>query len=561
MKMRKRINRRLYFIGGISILLTAIVTILTFYNIFKEQIFDDLELYTEVFQTQDYENNLDEWSIDDLRVTIIEKSGEVIYDSEADVSTMQNHKDRPEFQEALKDGTGKAVRRSDTIGKDTFYYAVKMQDGTVLRIAREVSSVWIVFAHAFPVILLCILVLFVLCLFVSHYLTRQILNPVIEVAENMNGIEEKLVYDELVPFIKKIRQQHADLLHHTKELEIENNKIQMIMNQMSEGLILLDKNLDILTINQSAVELLSLKNVNYSGKNIWHLSRNDELNTCIQEAAKGNGKSIETSLADKQLHFIANPVFVDQDVIGVMCFILDITEKTENERMRREFTANVSHELKTPLTSISGYAELIKEGMVSVDDTATFAGKIYHEAKRLLTLINDIIQLAELDEPFVQATFSEVNLFQLTEECLASLTLNAGKHDVKLNVEGSPSYVFGDHSILEELIFNLCDNAIRYNRPGGSVNVSVYNQNGNVVLTVSDTGIGIPKEHQKRIFERFYRVDKSRSKATGGTGLGLAIVKHIAVQHHATILVNSIEGKGTDITVTFPGYHIEHKKE
>ena len=438
--MKKRINSSLIMIAVVGILATVILLTLVYYDLFCRQITDDLKTYVAFMRQYDMTEDLQESGVvvqkEGLRVTMIGTDGQVIYDNEADAFEMENHSERPEVEAAFADGEGQAVRKSDTLNRSTFYYAVRLENGNVLRVAKESESLFSIVFSALPSLVLVTCVLIVVSMALAHYLTAKLVRPIERLAANLEDRNDSPEYEELTPLIDTIQKQHQDII--------------------------------------------------------------------------------------------------------------------KNAKIRQEFTANVSHELKTPLTSISGYAELIESGMASETDTVRFAQGIHKSSNRLLTLINDNIRLSELDGTEEDPHFEQLNLYQLAETCVDMLYMNAEKHHVTIELKGTECCITGNKQMIEELLYNLCDNAIRYNNENGSVTVEVYPKQGQTILVVRDTGIGIPKEHQERIFERFYRVDKSRSKSTGGTGLGLAIVKHILVKHDASIQLKSESGEGTEITVTFP---------
>lgn len=442
--MKRKIHNRLIGTATLAILVTLLLTVAVCYNIFKNQVMDDLRIYTEILKcaseveeenlTKHMEQRLRE---EGIRVTLIAEDGQVLLDTEADETVMENHRERPEIKEAFRNGAGSIIRRSNTLEKDTYYYAVKLDNGCVLRVSRQADNIYQIVDSAIPYLLILISGVFLICLLSSHFLAEGIMKPIRLIAEDIENIDLAEGYEELEPYIEAIRNQHDDVI--------------------------------------------------------------------------------------------------------------------QNALIRQEFTANVSHELKTPLTAISGYSELIESGMASSEsETKRFAKEIHKNANRLLTLINDVIRLSELDGTNTEELLEPVNLMEIAQSCVNMLQINAQKHEVNLTFEGEKVMVMATRQMVEEVVYNLCDNAIRYNHEGGSVHVSVKDRLNTAVLTVKDTGIGIPKEHQERIFERFYRVDKSRSKSTGGTGLGLAIVKHILLRLHANITVHSEEGTGTVITVSFP---------
>lgn len=429
--MKKKILSQFLKVTLIAIVITLFMSVIVFYELFKKQVFHDLKSEAE-FARYIIDDLSDEKQFD-VRVTWIGTDGNVLYDSEAE--TLENHSDRPEYIDAVKTGEGKSVRKSDTLSKRIFYYAMRLEDGTVIRIAKEAGSIWTIFMSALPIIIGLTVLLYVMCYFLSKHLTAKLVKPVEELVNNAANPSLVPEYKELVPFVGALKEQREDILR--------------------------------------------------------------------------------------------------------------------SATMRQEFTANVSHELKTPLTAISGYAELIENGMVSGDDSVRFAGEIRKNSTRLLSLINDIINLSELDDG-VKLNLEKMDLYEAAKNCIKNLKVAADKNDIKLMLLGTTAYINADKSMMDEVLYNLCDNAIRYNNKGGNVIVDVSNTlDGKVKLTIKDNGIGIGKEHQERIFERFYRVDKSRSRESGGTGLGLAIVKHILTSHGAELSLASEPGKGTSITVTF----------
>lgn len=438
--MKKRININFLCIAFVAILFTTISISVVFYEIFKREVIEDLKTNAEILvDTKSYINMEETLSIsnpDKLRITIIKADGSVIFDSTANKTDMNNHRKRPEIEEAFSKGSGVDIRKSYTLDKNAFYYALRIDDDMVIRVSKETNSMFSVYKTAFPIILVITAILLVLCMLLSHYLTKNIVKPVEEMANNIDKTLNFSAYKELMPFLNTIQKQHKDIV--------------------------------------------------------------------------------------------------------------------KNAHMRQEFTANVSHELKTPLTSISGYAELIENGMATDEDVIRFAKEIHRNSNRLLTLINDIIRLSELDTVNSYITFDKVNLKEIAINCVEMLSFNAEKNNVKISCEGVDTYVYANKDMIEELTYNLCDNAIRYNKENGKVIVETIEEDDKSMLIVTDTGIGISKENKERIFERFYRVDKSRSKRTGGTGLGLAIVKHIIAQHdNMEIEINSEIGEGTQMKVIF----------
>lgn len=440
--MKKKINIRFIMIAALAIVVTALSAMLVYYNILKEQVFGDLKAYAHVIELlniddlaagieKDPYNPID----DDLRITLIGTDGEVLYESLLNKDEMDNHNERPEIIEAREKGEGEAVRYSATSGTHTFYYAERLQNGNVLRIGRDSVSVNRIMVNTLVIVLVIALCILFVCMGISHYLTKKLVEPIEKLATNIMLVDENNVYEEIRPFVNTIKEQHVNIIN--------------------------------------------------------------------------------------------------------------------NAQLRQEFTANVSHELKTPLTAISGYAELIGNGMTGKEDTIRFSNEIHSNANRLLSLINDIIKLSELDEADHQMEMERIDLYKLAENCVQMMQVTAEKQGIRLTLQGESTMAMANKGLMDEVFYNLCSNAIRYNKPGGSVTVTVGTKDERPFLSVADTGIGIPKECQERVFERFYRVDKSRSKSTGGTGLGLAIVKHIVAQHNAALHLDSELDEGTTIEIVF----------
>lgn len=440
--MKKKINIRFIMIAALAIVVTALSAMLVYYNILKEQVFGDLKAYAHVIELL----NIDDLAVeiekdpynpidDDLRITLIGTDGEVLYESLLNKDEMDNHNERPEIIEAREKGEGEAVRYSATSGTHTFYYAERLQNGNVLRIGRDSVSVNRIMVNTLVIVLVIALCILFVCMGISHYLTKKLVEPIEKLATNIMLVDENNVYEEIRPFVNTIKEQHVNIIN--------------------------------------------------------------------------------------------------------------------NAQLRQEFTANVSHELKTPLTAISGYAELIGNGMTGKEDTIRFSNEIHSNANRLLSLINDIIKLSELDEADHQMEMERIDLYKLAENCVQMMQVTAEKQGIRLTLQGESAMTMANKGLMDEVFYNLCSNAIRYNKPGGSVTVTVGTKDERPFLSVADTGIGIPKECQERVFERFYRVDKSRSKSTGGTGLGLAIVKHIVAQHNAALHLDSELGEGTTIEIVF----------
>ena len=444
--MKKKINIQFIIITFIAILTTVLLSTCIFYNLFKKEVMRDIKTNAQLIISSDAEKIISDPlnvrngafgdCVKELRVTLIALDGTAVYDSDVEASDMENHSKRPEVIGAINNGAGESVRKSSTVDKSSFYYAVKLDNGYILRVSKEAGSITSVFLSVIQIMVIICIILFAICIMLSHFLNQSIVQPIDNLAQNLDASDSINVYKELRPFVETIKKQHEDIV--------------------------------------------------------------------------------------------------------------------KNANMRQEFTANVSHELKTPLTAISGYSELIESGMATNQDVVRFAGEIHKNSNRLLTLINDILRLSQLDEASTEDVFENINIYEIAKSSVDMLEMTANKNHVHISLTGQTQYVYANRQMMDELIYNLCDNAIRYNNPGGEVWVSVIKKDDDVIVQVKDNGIGISKENQERIFERFYRVDKSRSKQTGGTGLGLAIVKHIVARHdNARLELESEVGKGTIIRVIF----------
>lgn len=540
-------------ISGISIILTVICCCVASWFAFSEQAYIDLSGYGDVLLDHLNENGeeyVESVLIKDYRVTLIDADGSIIFESNAELNKeeMENHTNRPEIQQAIETGVGSGPRYSALQKKMIYYYAVKMDNGNILRVAKEVKSIFhLYYAMIIIIVILAVYVLLV-CLFISNSFAKKILAPF-----NLELKNKQHIYEELRPFADTIASQQRKIRNQIDDLQEAQDKTRTLISNMREGFIMLDVDKIILMENESAKKILKPVILQSEGKNILEVYDNDKIIDAVNRASKGESCSEEIKVNKKTIKLYVNPVFSGGELVGVICLLLDVTAQRKTEKLRQEFTANVTHELKTPLTSISGYAEMIENGMVSkTEDMQKFAGRIHKEAGRLIALIGDIMKLSKMDDKAYQIEgVKKVNLKDMVNESVELLEMTAKKNNVTIHTELEEVSCTGNETQLYELVFNLCDNAVRYNKPNGNVYVTLKRENSNAVLQVKDTGIGIEKKHQDRIFERFYRVDKSRSKETGGTGLGLAIVKHIAELHNAEIAVESEIDKGTKITVTF----------
>ena len=488
-------------------------------------------------------------SDEDVRITWVAANGDVLYDSVSDSDVMENHLQREEIQSALATGFGESARYSSTMLKQYLYCAQKLSDGTVLRLSVSHNSVWVLLLGMLQPILIVIAVAAVLSFLLASRLSKRIVDPMNKL--NLDEPLENEGYDELSPLLRRIYSQQQHLKEQQATLTRKQNELEAIVGHLEEGMILLDKSCKVITANQAALRLLDARASNIAGLDLLMLSRNLALAEAVQEAMDGRSATRKTELHGKTIQIQAAAVGQQDEMSGVAVVLFDITQSEQAEQRRREFTANVSHELKTPLQSISGYSELLMRGMARQEDIQPFAQRIYGETQRLIQLVQDIINLSQLDEGS-SYQWQQANLFAIAAEVTGSLEHFAEEKQVRLTLEGSDTMLRGVPELLRGIVYNLTDNAIKYNRPGGSVTVTVSRQKDEAVLTVSDTGIGIPEGEQDRIFERFYRVDKSRSKEVGGTGLGLSIVKHAAFLHKAAIDVTSQLGAGTTIQVRFP---------
>ncbi len=493
-------------------------------------------------QGMDYFDGL---NTEHFRITWIAANGNVLYDSVSDSGNMDNHVEREEIRQALNTGYGESSRYSETLLKRFLYCAQRLNDGTVLRLSISHNSIFVLLVGMLQPILIIIAVAAVLSFVLANSLSKRIVEPLNKL--NLDDPLNNDGYDELAPLLRRIHSQQQQLAAQKESLARKQNEFDTIVGQLEEGMILLDKSGKVITANRAAAALLDTQNTSMQGQNLLNLNRNLPLQEAIEEAMQEGSASRKTNLRGKTIRIQAAAIRSQDELSGAAVVLFDITEAEQAEQRRREFTANVSHELKTPLQSISGYSELLKCGMAKPEDTAPFAERIYSEAQRLIALVEDIINLSHLDAG-TGYEWTQVDLYDAARKVTRKLSDIAAQKEVTLTLDGQTQIINGIPELVHGIVYNLCDNAIKYNRPGGTVAVSI----GENTLTVRDTGIGIPEESLDRIFERFYRVDKSRSKEVGGTGLGLSIVKHAAMLMHAQIHVDSKVGTGTAITVTFP---------
>lgn len=562
--MKKRIYWVLLLLSAVGVLCASVLTLaVTSQHSMRqaEQYVSDLA--KSVSQSYDY---VDEASYEQIlqglpkvvRVTFITSDGTVLYDSDAEASKMENHLDRPEIQQAIQTGSGEDIRDSSTTESSTYYYALRLSDGNVLRLAQQYSSIRSMVLSSIPGIGVVMIILFGMALLLSRWLAQWMMKPVERAVHALDqaGVNTES-YAELKPFFSHIQAQDQEIHTQKEILEQEREILGIITNNMREGLLLISKDKNVVSVNPSAIHMLAgrvAEPSEFIGKNYLIVNRTQELHDCVTTALSGGSLNDDFSMHGRVYHIYASPMLRLGEVDGAVVIVLDETQQRMAERSRQEFSANVSHELKTPLTSISGYAEMMENGMVaSMEDIRKFSGSIHKEALRLIALIEDIIRLSRIEEEAKEPQSLEpVELDDLCEAVLESLEPVAKKAEVSLHLETCPAVLLGEDGMLSELVYNLCENAIKYNHPNGNVWLYLSQDDKKIEIRVKDDGIGIPEESRLRVFERFYRVDKSHSKQIGGTGLGLSIVKHVVEYHHGRVELDSALGVGTEIRVFLP---------
>ena len=551
--MTKRIFRAILTVA-LSVLAAALVMILGalyshFANVQFSQLREETALAAHAVENEGlaYFDGLDSGT--NCRITWIASDGSVLYDNRSDSGAMVNHLERAEVQSALKTGYGESSRYSDTLLTRYLYTAQRLADGTVLRLAATQSSVWNLLLGMSWFIVVVLGGAIVVSSVLADRLAREIVRPINDL--NLDDPLANGEYEEIAPLLRRLEAQQRQLRAQERELLQKQKQFHTVTRSLSEGLVLVDSSGTILSINPAAAQLLEVT-PHCLGADFSAANRNEAVSALLDQALSGQKAEQTVTLAAGTYLAAASPVTSDGVVSGVVLLLFDVTQKRQAEQFRREFTANVSHELKTPLHAISGYAELMKSGMVPQTDMTAFAGKIYGEAQRMIRLVEDILRLSRLDEGAAGMRWEELDLYDAAQSAVRSLSAAAELGGISLGVEGGPTVISAVPQLVSGILFNLTDNAVKYNRPGGSVSLRIEDGGAEAVLTVADTGIGIPEEHRERIFERFYRVDKSHSKEVGGTGLGLSIVKHAALILGAQIALDSTLGGGTTITVRFP---------
>lgn len=555
--MTKKIFKSIMFVCALvlAVGLAAVMGIL--YSNFDGQMRKELSkeatylAYGVEQQGVDYLKNIKDKS---ARITYIDQDGTVLFDNEADISEMKNHSDRTEFQKAEKYGAGESSRYSDTLSEKTIYYALRLKDGTVLRVSGTQDSVLALVENLiFPLCgLLCLML--ILSGIMASAISKRIVKPINEL--DLESPEENRIYEELSPLLSKIHRQNREIQNQLELAKQQQEEFALITENMQEGLIVIDKYTMILSANSSAWNLFHMDRV-CQGESVYCLDREEEFRHAIEQVLSGEHTELVLKLNGSDIQLIANPVIRDKKTEGAVVLLVNVTEKLGRESLRREFSANVSHELKTPLTSISGFAEIMQGGLVKNEDIPKFAGRIYKESQRLLQLVEDVIQISQLDEEKTSYVWEPVDVYQVCKNAFESLKEKAKRLNVHLYICGERMKMEAVRTLLEEAIYNVCDNAIKYNRNDGSVSVFLTQTAQEIQIVVKDTGVGIPKEDQDRVFERFYRVDKSHSKEIGGTGLGLSIVKHAVGALKGCVILRSEEGNGTEICMKFPKVHKE----
>ena len=549
--MNRKIFRSIMAVAGAVLLASLLVIMASLYGYFggvqEDQLRDELSLAAVSVEDSgaDY---LRQVSSDRFRLTWIAGDGTVLYDTRADGESMENHGDRAEVKQALAQGEGESIRYSSTLLRQTVYCAKRLSDGTVLRISVSRATAGVLALGMFQPILLVLIVALILSALLARRLSRRIVEPL-----NSLDLEHPLdsdAYEELSPLLNRINRQNRQITEQVKQLRRRTDEFEQITASMGEGLVLLDNGGRVLSLNPAARKLFAADE-SCVGQDFLTVDRSREMSEAIRRAMEQGHSEIRSRRGDKTYQFDITRIDSQGDVLGAVILAFDITERESGERLRREFTANVSHELKTPLQGIIGSAELIENGMVKPEDMPRFVGHIRSEAQRMVALIGDIIRLSQLDEG-EEMPREDVDLLEVARRAAEQLDTTAQARKIAVTVDGQPTAVNGVRQLLYEVIYNLCDNAIKYNVDGGSVRMTVSGDGANACVTVADTGIGIPLEQQARVFERFYRVDKSHSKASGGTGLGLSIVKHAVQYHGGSISLNSRPGEGTTVRVWLP---------
>lgn len=555
--MSKKIFKYIMLVSSLITVLGLAFVVGILYHYFQGQLMDELKKEA-VYISRGVESAgvdyLQQLNDEDSRITYVDESGKVIYDNEANVESMDNHGHRKEIREAEINGEGADERMSSTLSEKTMYYAVRLENGNVLRVSSNQASVWMLLLQLLPSFVAVLILMLLLSGVFASRLSGKVVEP-------LNGLdlehpEENDAYDEVQPLLSKIGRQSRQIRLQLEAARRQQKEFSIITENMQEGLLVIDRYTMVLSVNSSVGKLLKVKEIK-TGESVYLLNRSEEFRDVVGQVLEGKHEDKVLRLDGSDIQVIANPVTRENKTEGAVILLVDVTEKVEREQLRREFSANVSHELKTPLTSISGFAEIMQDGFVKDEDVKVFAGRIYKEAQRLIRLVGDVIRISRLDEGGLPYQWEKLDLYSLTHDIFSTLHEAAEKQEVHMYMEGGSTVLDTVPMIMEEVLYNVCDNAVKYNRRGGEVFVRLKDGEDAVRVNVRDTGIGIPKEDQERIFERFYRVDKSHSKEIGGTGLGLSIVKHGVKTLNGRLWLNSEPGQGTEIIMEFPKHHME----
>ena len=530
------------------------------YHSFQNQLLGELK-NEAVYIAKGVENSGTDYLEDlnnlDSRITYVDKSGKVIYDNEADVETMENHNHRKEIREAELNGEGEDTRMSSTLSEKTIYYALRLDNGNVIRISSTQESALYLLGQLVPPLLGVLFLMLILSAVFASRLAGKVVEPLNNL--DLDHPEENRVYEEVEPLLSRIYRQNRQIRLQLEAARRQQKEFSIITENMQEGLLVIDRYTMVLSCNTSVGKLLKVNDAK-TGESVYSLNRSGEFREVVGQVLEGVHVDKVLRLDGSDIQVIANPVTRENNTEGAVILLVDVTEKVEREQLRREFSANVSHELKTPLTSISGFAEIMQSGFVKEEDIKVFAGRIYREAQRLIRLVGDVIRISRLDEGGLPYQWEKLDLYSLIHDIFSTLHDAAEKQEVHMYMEGGSTILDTVPTVMEEVIYNVCDNAIKYNHRGGEVSVRLKDGGDVVRVIVKDTGIGIPKEDQERIFERFYRVDKSHSKEIGGTGLGLSIVKHGVSTLDGRLWLTSEPGQGTEITMEFPKHHMEENE-
>lgn len=548
--MIKRIFKSTLLVSLLTFFCSMLIIMGVLYRYFDNQLMKELENEANYVSTS--VELMGEKYLESLktknRITWIDEAGNVLYDNMADKTSMENHVDREEYIEAVEDGFGKAERYSHTLSQKTVYYAVLLENGSVVRVSTTQFTVWTLLMNMIQPIMIVFVVAVILSAVLASKLAKKIVKPINNIDLENPSLENN--YDELSDFIRKIRKQNEVIAYQMSELERKQKEFTAITENMAEGFVVIDKDTEILSFNKAAERLLG---ATVQGKiaSIYTLNRSKEFREAVENALCGNADNRILESKERHLQILTNPVWEKDKIVGAVLIIMDVTENYEREKLRREFTSNVSHELKTPLTSIYGLSDLLRNDMVRAEDVTEFGRNIHDETGRLITLVNDILRISQLDEGVGLGEKESVDLYELTLNIFSRIKTVARNRNIALKVEGKHESILGYYGIVSEILYNLCDNAVKYNKENGKVYVSIREEDDCIKWSVTDSGIGMKQAELERIFERFYRVDKSHSKKIGGTGLGLSIVKHGCACNNASISVTSVEGEGSCFTINF----------